>query len=261
MLYDKKESNPLKFNYDSESDYYWRFDLRDILIFYHNIWWDSILILFNLYNLNVWSGRNTEINTNKFRLKVYLLQLLGGFDMVNRMEKVKQSLKNHYVLSDKVFNDIKNLGKQILAIDKKSVKSNKLVNNHSFISDIFGNLSNKVELTNEITSNLEKIILSDKNQIIEDTFEDFSLESLNSNSHKKIKNITISQSDEINFFESNQAFILNYHFNILLVFLLGLEMLIKLTYNIKLKNIESNSLNKILILCLDNYISVAWYYN
>lgn len=261
FLDENNEFDLFKFSFDSESDYYWRFDLRDILIFYHNIWWDSILILFNLYNLNVWGGRKTEINTNKFRLKVYLLQLLGGFDMVNRMERVERSLKNHYVLSDKVFNDIKNLGKQILAIDKESVKNNKLVNNHSFISDIFGNLSNKVELTNEITSNLEKIILSDKNQIIEDTFEDFSLESLNSHSHKKIKNITISQSDEINFFESNQSFILNYHFNVLLVFLLGLEMLIKLIYNIKLKNIESNSLNKILILCLDNYISVAWYYN
>jgi hypothetical protein len=184
--------------------------------------------------------------------------------MVNRMEKVKQSLKNHYVLSDKIFNDIKNLGKQILTIDKKNVKNNKLVNNNSFISDIFGNLSIKVELTNEITSNLEKIILGDKNQIIEDPFEDFTINDLNNTSHS-LKNIylknSFSQSDEINLFESNQEFILNYHFNVLLVFLLGLEMLINLIYNIKLNNIESNYLNKILTLCLDNYINLTWYFN
>jgi hypothetical protein len=80
---------------------------------------------------------------------------------------------------------------------------------------MFGNLGSKVELTTEITSNLEKIILGDKNQIIEDPFEDFNLEGLSSSPHKKI---TFSQSDEINLFESNQEFILNYHFNILWVF-------------------------------------------
>ena len=258
FLEENNEFDPFKFSYDSELDYYWRFDLRDILIFYHNIWWDSILILFNLYNLNVWGGRNTEINTNKFRLKVYLLQLLGGFDMVNRMEKVERSLKDHYVLSDKIFNEIKTLGKKLIKAD---VKDKNLTNNNIIISEMFGNLGSKIDVTNEITSNLEKIILGDKNQIIEDPFEDFNLEVLSSNSPKNIKNITFSQEDEINLFESNQAFILNYHFNILLVFLLGLEMLINLVYSILIKNLDNNSLKRILFLCIDNYTNLVWYYN
>ena len=180
-LEEYNEFDLLKFTYDSESDYFWRFDLRDILIFYHNIWWDSILILFNLYNLNVWGGRKTDINTNKFRLKAYILQLLGGFSMINRLEKVERSLKDHYALSDKVFNEIKDLGKNFIKADVKNLNTN-----NSIISDLFSNLRSKIEVTNELTANLEKIILKDKNQIIEDPFEDFNLEVLNSNSHKKI---------------------------------------------------------------------------
>lgn len=178
--------------------------------------------------------------------------------MVNRMEKVERSLKDHYVLSDKIFNEIKTLGKKLIKAD---VKDKNLTNNNIIISEMFGNLGSKIDVTNEITSNLEKIILGDKNQIIEDPFEDFNLEVLSSNSPKNIKNITFSQEDEINLFESNQAFILNYHFNILLVFLLGLEMLINLVYSILIKNLDNNSLKRILFLCIDNYTNLVWYYN
>ena len=58
--------DPLKFTESSDSDIYWRYDLSDILIFFENVWWDSILMLFNLYNLNVWGGRKNDVNTNKF---------------------------------------------------------------------------------------------------------------------------------------------------------------------------------------------------
>ena len=249
----KNTFDPLSFNYESDSDSYWRYDLRDILVFYLNIWWDLILILFYLYNLNVWGGRPSEINTNQFRVKAYVLQLLGGFNMINRMERVKQSLKNHYVLSDKVFNDIKILGKTLLNTEVNK-KNKNLDNKDSFLSDVFGSFGNKVELSSEVTTNLEKIILGAKPQIIEDPFED-----LYNISHKKT--FTSSQSDEVNLFESNQEFILNYHLNILLVFLLGLEMLINLVYNIILKNLESNSLKRILFLSIENYVNIVWYYN
>lgn len=38
-------------------------------------------------------------------------------------------------------------------------------------------------------------------------------------------------------------------------------MLINLVYNLKLNNLESNSLYKELNLCLDNYINLTWYYS
>lgn len=101
--------------------------------------------------------------------------------MINRLEKVERSLKDHYALSDKVFNEIKDLGKNFIKADVKNLNTN-----NSIISDLFSNLRSKIEVTNELTANLEKIILKDKNQIIEDPFEDFNLEVLNSNSHKKI---------------------------------------------------------------------------
>lgn len=73
--------DPLNFIYDDTSDIYWKYDFVDILIFFHNIWWSVILILFYLYNINTWKGKN-DSNTNKFRLKVCILQLLGGFSKV-----------------------------------------------------------------------------------------------------------------------------------------------------------------------------------
>jgi hypothetical protein len=127
---------------------------------------------------------------------------------------------------------------------------------------VFGYLGSKVELTNEITSKLENIVLGEKNQIIEDSFDELLLGGLDLSkiSHKQ-KPITFSQTDKIALIESNQNFISNYHFNILLIMVLGLEMLIKLLYNFILKNLESNSLKSILFLCIVNYTHIVWYYN
>lgn len=90
--YENYNNDPLNFNYDNDSDIYWNYDFVDILIFFHNIWWSVILILFYLYNLNTWKGKN-DSNTNKFKLKVYVLHLLGGFYKVVMLENVLSYLK------------------------------------------------------------------------------------------------------------------------------------------------------------------------
>jgi len=107
------------FIFNNESDSYWRFYFVDILIFYHNIWWSAILILFYLYDLNTGKGKNDpDSNTNKFRLKIEVLKLLGGFSKVNKMENILSSLKNHYTIDDSKFKNIKDFNQELLTIEK-----------------------------------------------------------------------------------------------------------------------------------------------
>lgn len=65
-LSDFENFDPLNFTYSSDSNIFWRYDLTDILIFYHNIWWNIISLMFYLYNINVWSGKVVN-NTNNNR--------------------------------------------------------------------------------------------------------------------------------------------------------------------------------------------------
>lgn len=143
-LSDFENYDPYKFTYSPEAQNYWRFDLTDILIFHHNIWWNIISIMFYLYNINVWSGKVVNNNNNN-RLRSSILQLLGGLSKMNLLEKIEQSQDDHYALSDKNLFEIKKYEKKLI----KLMNSEKL--EKSFIQTILENLSSKFENQIELT--------------------------------------------------------------------------------------------------------------
>jgi hypothetical protein len=74
----------------------------------------------------------------------------------------------------------------------------------------------------------------------------------------------LTQNDELNLQNKNKYFTSNYQFNIMLIYILSLEMIIKLTYNILNKNLNENYLNKdslsmlrnILFTTISNYADI-----
>ena|ERR1700745_647034 len=101
-------------------------------------------MLFYLYNLNIWRGRYSDLNTNKFRLKSAVLQLLDGFSKVNMLEKVERSLKEHYVISDTNFNEIK-------SFERNLIKFEESIEDLNYTQDVFykilSNFVNHYDLT------------------------------------------------------------------------------------------------------------------
>jgi hypothetical protein len=175
--------------------------------------------MFHLYNINVWLGK-IDSNTNKLRLKTYILQLLGGFSKLNMLEKLERSQNEHYVLSDKNFMNIKKFGKAVLNLENL----NKIkIFMDTILENLTSNFVDQVGLTEKITSNLDSILIGGKQGIIEDPFYDCDSVKFNP---------MFTESGEIDILKSNEDFKLNYKFNLLLIFILSLEVLIKLTYNV-----------------------------
>jgi len=261
LLYDKVQNDPLKFVYDSDTDTLWRYDLKDILIFFHNIWWDIILILFKLNDLKIWRSKKSENTSNKFRLKVSILQLLGGFSKLNMFEKVEAFYKSHYA------NDNSNF-ENILTFEKKLIKLEKYdnINNlNSELENLLLTVKNEYTLTADITSKLKSIINDDMQELLDDPFEDFD----NLIKIKNKKSIEFTQDDAVQFQKGSIEFTSNHQFNVMLVYILSLEMLIKLICDITNKNLIVNNPNKnylnklenILFTAISNYTEAISYYN
>jgi len=122
-LFDEVNNDPLKFSYNSELDVHWRYLLKDIPIFIHNIWWDVILILINIYELKIWKSKDKSGSTsNNFRLKTTILQLLGGFSKLNMFERVDEFVADHYVVVNKNYENIINFVKKLTKLDKRQKK-------------------------------------------------------------------------------------------------------------------------------------------
>jgi hypothetical protein len=92
------------------------------------------------------------------------------------------------------------------------------------------------------------MVIGGKQEVIENPFDEPDDIGFN-------KNKIITESDEINLLKSNDEFLSNYKFNILLILILSLEVLIKLTLNLLNKNINllNDKLNNILFILMLNY--------
>ena len=243
--------------FDSETETFWKFELGDILIFYHNLWWSSILIMFYLYNLPVWGGKSDpDKNTNKFRLKASILQLLGGFSKVHMLENIQRSIKEHYAIVDKNFFLIKDFEKELTKVEG-SLDSNYFI---SAIQKLFLETTNSLQLTNDLITGVSQTIINNQLDLVDvDNYEsDFILSSNDiSKLNKKNIKLNFTQSDHISLNDSFKEFKINYKFNNLLIYLLSLELIIKIIYeNIKLK-IESKTYNENYLNILENILLVA----
>lgn len=250
-LYNDNE-NPLKFIYDSDLDIYWRYDLKDIPLFIHNIWWDVILILFKLYNIKIWKSADkieSNRNSNNFRLKIIILQLLGGLPKLNMFENVDYFTKKHYVINNSNFDNILKFEKELLKIDdsKDKIKS---------LEDLLKNVDEQFKLTENITSELKSMIFEGYQETIEYPFDEIS-----TIKNKINENIEISQSDEIRLNVSSLEFTSNYHFNILLIYILALEMIIKITSDLLKKNKKVDYLENIFFTAIANYLDAITFYS
>jgi len=195
-LSDFENYDPLKFNYSKEMKSYWRFDLRDILIFYHNIWWEIISRMFYLYKINVWSGAIVN-NTNKNRLRSAVLQLLGGFSKLNLLEKIEQSQKEHYALSDNSFMELKKYEKKLVKLSLIEKLDENLI--HTIIENLSNNFKNQIELTETIISKLESIVnFENLTYDLFDERDDIEFNNYPASSTKNPKVISYTQLDKVN---------------------------------------------------------------
>ena len=144
--------------FNSETETFWKFELGDILIFYHNLWWSSILMMFYLYNIPIWGGKtDLDQNTNKYRLKTSVLQLLGGLSKVHKLENIQRSVKDHYVITDKLFFLIKNFEKELIKLESSIDYSSSYF--IATLQNVFIDTNNNLQLTNDLIAAVSQLIL------------------------------------------------------------------------------------------------------
>lgn len=192
---------------------------------------------------------------------------MGGFSKLNMLEKIEESQNEHYALSDKNFMEIKKYEKELIKLSGKEKLSENII--RPIIENLNNNLINQIELTKNITSKLESIVISGKQDIFEDPFDENNIVSndlsLFPDSIEKQKIKLITQNDEISILKSNESFIKNYNFNLILQYLLSFEMFIMLILNLLNKKINLLALNettkKILSSLIISYVLTIKSYN
>ena len=244
--------------YSENSETFLKFELGDILIFYHNLWWSSILMMFYLYNIPVWRGNlDPDKNTNRFRLKASILQLLGGFSKVNMLEKVKKSITNHYTIDETNFNLTLEFKEQLMQLET-SVNQNP---DYFFttINNLFLKTNNNLHFTNDLIASLTQFVFDSQLDLEANNYDSefkFSSNEISQLKQKKVK-FNLTTNDHLNLNYSFKEFKVNYQFNILLLYLLNLELIIKIIYG-KIKSItESKQYNKEYLSTLENILVVA----
>ena len=257
--------------FHSETETFWKFEFSDILIFYHNLWWSSILMMFNLYNLPVWRGKSDiDKNTNKFRLKANILQLLGGFSKINLLENVQKSLNNHYTVAESSYDYIRKFEKELVQLkDSSNQNSDYFI---SSIDNLFTKSCDYIYLTNDTVKKVSQIIIAKQLDLatVDSIESDFIISSndipkLNKNFIK----VNFTQNDHVNLNDSFNEFLANYKFNIFLIYLLTLELIISIIYkniklNLNMKTQNKNYLNKlenILLMAILNYFRLINEFN
>ncbi len=167
-----KEENPLKFTYDSIKNRYWRYDLRDIPLFIHNLWWDAILTLFKIYDIKLWKSPNKverSSNSNNFRLKIIILQLLGGLSKLNMLEKQDKFNKDNYVINSSNFESINTFEKELLKDIQDTIYLNKLLGN------LMVNVNSQFTLSDNVVSGLKSILIEEQQDELDFSFDDLDL--------------------------------------------------------------------------------------
>jgi len=247
--------------FHSETDTFWKFELGDILIFYHNLWWSSILMMFYFYDLPIWGGKkDLDENTNKFRLKISVLQLFGGFSKVHMIENVQRSLKNHYVIDDNKFNEIKNFEKELVKLEGSPDN-----NSDYFLTSLENlkiNKNNILKLTDDILKEIKQLVFEKQSEFNneDDNFNDSDLilaQEDDSQLNPKRENFIFTQTDNLCLQESFKYFKITFKLNVILSYLLSLELTIKIIHNhIKLK-LENRSFNNNYLIKLENILFEA----
>jgi hypothetical protein len=168
-------------------------------------------------------------------------------------EKLDKFILNHYVINNSNLENLLKLEQELLRL-KNSQDENDLINS---IENLFVNVGEQFKLTDNITSGLESMVFEGVSEIIEDPFDEIS------NIKNKInKNIELTQRDEINLKTSILSFTSNFHFNIILIYILSLEMIIKITSDLLENNLKASYLQNILFTAIKNYLdSINFYSN
>src|SRR5258706_89043 len=226
-------------------------------------------MMFYLNNLPVWGGKSDpDQNSNKFRLKTSILQLLGGFSEVHKLENIQKSIKDHYAIVDKNFYLMKNFEKELIKLESSLDYTSSYF--LSSIQNLFLETTNNLQLSNDLITGVSQIILDSQSGL--DTVESFYSDlNLSSNEISKLNlpinrkpRLTLSLDEHKNLKNSFNEFKINYKFNNLLIYLLTLELIIKII-NEKIKSIlESktysenylNTLENILLVTIINYFKV-----
>jgi len=70
-----------------------------------------------IYDIKIWKSLNkTESTSNNFRLKVTILQLLGGLSKLNMFEKLDKFNSNHYVVNSSNFDNLLKFEAELLKL-------------------------------------------------------------------------------------------------------------------------------------------------
>lgn len=167
-------------------------------------------------------------------------------------EKVDKFISNHYVVNN---SNLDNL----LIFEAELLKLNECQNENDLVKsleNLLVNVAEQFKLTENIASELKSIIFEDQQEIIEDPFYEINLIK-----NKIKKKIEITQSDEINLKASNLNFTSSFHFNVMLIYILSLETILKITSNLLEKNIKTDYLQNIFFTAIKIYLDAITFYS
>jgi len=161
------------------------------------------------------------------------------------LENVLSYLKTHYVLDDRKYKNIKNFNQQLAKFEKGEMQNKDL----SPVENLLANLNNNFSSVGDLIKSLNEIVLNNNIGEFDSSFY---------STNKDVLNLNLNDANKfkINLMRVEN----NFKFNLFIVYLLSLEMLIKIIYNkicynSRLGNIKYlNILEKVLFTALQNYI-------
>jgi len=174
-------------------------------------------------------------------------------------EKIESELENHYANTNSKFENIIAFEKKLLKLcDNNNADSLNLI-----LEKLLTNVSNQYNLTLDVSTKIDNIIYGEPQEIIEEPYdyEDYKL------SEQKNKKIRIVENAVTNLEDSKKEFTSNFQFNVILIYIISMEIIIKLIYDL-IKNIREYPINKnyqdklkkLLFASIRNYIQAVTFY-
>jgi len=163
---------------------------------------------------------------------------------------MREDLEKHYINNHSNFANI-------ILLEKKLSKLSDIDNEESInlkLKELLTNIANQYKLTLEVNDKIKTIIYGEPPQPIEDLYDPNYFED---NLRKKDEKRELIKNDMSNLENSQKEFTSNFQFNALLIYIISFEMIIKLVYDLTIKNLKESSSspsNKIYIDKLENIL-------
>jgi hypothetical protein len=175
------------------------------------------------------------------------------------LENIQNSLKYHYAITESTYYYIKNFEKELTKLESSLESNSKYLND--LIESLLNQTCDHINSTNELVTKISQIIVDNQlDASVSDSLESDPILSSNEISQLKRGKLIITPRDQITLKDSFKEFLDSYKFNVLLIYLLSLEFIIRETHKRIKLNISSNSNNKIYLNKLEKILLMAILY-